>query len=64
MELTDIKTINELKKQVANLGISLELIGDGIQNLKKLHLDQSTDLDEIQSLIYKASIKCSEYKEK
>lgn len=69
MELKDIKSIDDIKKQAGIYGVMAEQIADNLQDLKKLVAkNKSIDvyerlldgLDEAQHQLYQASVKLAE----
>lgn len=65
MELKDIKTIDDMKKQAEIYGVMAEQIADNLQDLKKLvaekknidiYDDLLNELDKAQHDLYQASI--------
>lgn len=69
MELKDIKTIDDMKKQAEIYGVMVEQIADNLQDLKKLVAEKKEidiyselldKLDKAQHDLYLASIKLAD----
>lgn len=73
MQLQDIKTIDDMKKQADVLGVMTEQIADNLQDLKQIVAKKKdidiysqllNDLNDAQHRLYQASIKLAEAAEK